>query len=228
MTEQEVEGVFLVELECVVDGVLPVEGGHSVVAVLDGAWSCALIVAHALVVVVLSVAAVGTVDREERLSSEAFDGSELDVSAADETCGLTVALVVLSLIHKRVDVCGIHGVWCLIDLAVVRTVGVGDGGHLACCIEEGSAVVVTLIGEGGAHADSHDAVDLMIEVESSVVTVECVVLEQSLVVHGCCGSRESGLLIATADAGLVVLRGGVLHECVVPVGVAAVVDDVEL
>ena len=116
-----------------------------------------------------------------------------------------MAQEIVTLIHQRVHVSVVPDVRRLVDCPV-GLIGLRDGGHFAGTVEHrGVSGVMAAIGEGHRGTDLHDIVDLVVDVQSAVVAVHRIVLQQTLVEHTGQRGTEVGLLVTAADTGLVVL-----------------------
>ena len=226
MTEQEAQVVLLVECQVIVDGVLPSQNGPCIPGIRHIGGRRRLVASCRLVVVILADAAVAAVDRELRLHGKSLQRGNLQVGTTQVAGALDVALKVVALVHQGIHMGGIPHVGSLVDAAVFL-VGLRDAGHLASGIEHrGIAGIVATIGESHRTTHLEVLVDDMVDIQAPVVAVHLVVLQQSLVVHSSQRQAEVGLLVAAANAGLIVLRRGVLQNGVVPVGIVAIINKV--
>ena len=221
VAEQESQVVLLVERDVIVGGVLPGEDGKGVPRVRHIGGRGSLVASCRLVVVVLAYATVAAVDGQLCLQGEALDWGNLQIGAAHEAGALNVHLVVIALVHQGVHMRRVPHVGCLVDAAVLL-VSLCEAGHLAGSVEHRG--VAGVMAQRAAHLEV--LVDDVVEVQAAVVAVHLVVLQQSLVIHSSQRQAEVGLVVAATDAGLVVLRGRVLQNGVVPVGEVAVIDEV--
>ena len=206
-----------VECEIVVGSILPGQYGPCVPCIRDIGIGRCLVAVGGLIVVILADASVASVYGNLRLQHQARDGCDLQIGTANEACGLNVLLVVVALVHQRVDMCRVPDVRRLVDGAV-SLVCLCDAGHLACTVEHRCvSCIMVYVGKGSRSAHLEILVDDVIYVDTSVVSAHGIVLQQALVAHGGERQREVCLFIAAADAGLIVLRGGVLQDGVIPV-----------
>ena len=85
---------------------------------------------------------------------------------------------------------------------------------------------MALVCECHAGTYLYNLINNMVDVGTSTITVHLVMLQKTLIDHSRQRDAEVGLFVTATDAGLIVLRGRVLHEQVIPVNEVATSNQV--
>ena len=115
----------------------------------------------------------------------------------------------------------IEHVWSLVD-ASVGQISRCQRSHFTSTVEYGVVTrVVALVCECHAGTNLYHLINNVVDIGTSTITIHLVMLQKTLIDHSRQRDAEVGLLVTATDAGLIVLRGRVLHEEVIPVNKVA-------
>ena len=116
--------------------------------------------------------------------------------------------------------------WLLDDVAI-RIIRMSDSGHLERkIIYAAVTLVIVLVSIREGSTNLYDVVDLVVNVHTTGVTLELIILQHTVVVHHGECHVEVCLVRTTVYVHLIVLSETVLENHIHPIGVGTVLHDV--